>query len=169
MRKFVFFLLLCNSIAFAEQSDRLFECTEIFRERKSELLVELERIDEQKQALNALKIATEELLRKKEIKLNEKEQEVDAKLALVSEKEARVEKLLHANEEVLKEIKDIKMGNVSQTFSKMKPAAASQILSEMQEEEAVAILRSLKPNIVGQIFAKMEAAKASRLTTLLTK
>ena len=169
MRKFVFFLLLCNSIVFAEQSDRLFECTEIFRERKSELLVELERIDEQKQALNALKIATEELLRKKEIKLNEKEQEVDAKLALVSEKEARVEKLLHANEEVLKEIKDIKMGNVSQTFSKMKPAAASQILSEMQEEEAVAILRSLKPNIVGQIFAKMEAAKASRLTTLLTK
>ena len=169
MRKFVFFLLLCNSIVFAEQSDRLFECTEIFRERKSELLVELERIDEQKQALNALKIATEELLRKKEIKLNEKEQEVDARLALVSEKEARVEKLLHANEEVLKEIKDIKMGNVSQTFSKMKPAAASQILSEMQEEEAVAILRSLKPNIVGQIFAKMEAAKASRLTTLLTK
>lgn len=169
MRKFVFFLLLCNSIVFAEQSDRLFECTEIFRERKSELLVELERIDEQKQALNALKIATEELLRKKEIKLNEKEQEVDAKLALVSEKEARVEKLLHANEEVLKEIKDIKMGNVSQTFSKMKPAAASQILSEMEEEEAVAILRSLKPNIVGQIFAKMEAAKASRLTTLLTK
>ena len=169
MRKFVFFLLLCNSIVFAEQSDRLFECTEIFRERKSELLVELERIDEQKQALNALKIATEELLRKKEIKLNEKEQEVDAKLALVSEKEARVEKLLHANEEVLKEIKDIKMGNVSQTFSKMKPAAASQILSQMEEEEAVAILRSLKPNIVGQIFAKMEAAKASRLTTLLTK
>lgn len=38
-----------------QTSDRLFECTEIFKERKSELLVELERIDEQKQALSALK------------------------------------------------------------------------------------------------------------------
>jgi len=154
---------------YAERSDKLFECTEIFRERKSELLVELERIDEQKQALNALKVATEELLRKKEIQLGEKEQEVDAKLAVVSEKEARIEKLLHANEEVLKEIKDIKMGNISQTFSKMKPAAASQILSQMPEEEAVAILRSLKPNVVGQIFAKMETKKASSLTSLLSK
>ncbi|MGD9717936.1 MAG: MotE family protein, partial [Sulfurimonadaceae bacterium] len=86
-----------------------------------------------------------------------------------SEKEARIEKLLHANEEVLKEIKDIKMGNISQTFSKMKPAAASQILSQMPEEEAVAILRSLKPNVVGQIFAKMETKKASSLTSLLSK
>ena len=169
MKRFVFFLLFCNSFMYAERSDKLFECTEIFRERKSELLVELERIDEQKQALNALKVATEELLRKKEIQLGEKEQEVDAKLAVVSEKEARIEKLLHANEEVLKEIKDIKMGNISQTFSKMKPAAASQILSQMPEEEAVAILRSLKPNVVGQIFAKMETKKASSLTSLLSK
>jgi flagellar motility protein MotE (MotC chaperone) len=169
VKRFVFFLLFCNSFTYAEQSDKLFECTEIFRERKSELLVELERIDEQKQALNALKVATEELLRKKEIQLGEKEQEVDAKLAVVSEKEARIEKLLHANEEVLKEIKDIKMGNISQTFSKMKPAAASQILSQMPEEEAVAILRSLKPNVVGQIFAKMETKKASSLTSLLSK
>ena len=45
--------------------DKIFECTKIFKERKSELLVELERIDEEKQALEALKTATEELLKKK--------------------------------------------------------------------------------------------------------
>ena len=66
-------ILLLSSLNALQTSDRLFECTEIFKERKSELLVELERIDEQKQALSALKTATEELLKKKEVSLNQKE------------------------------------------------------------------------------------------------
>ena len=55
---FIIFIMLTNLFAI-QTSDRLFDCTEIFKERKSELLVELERIDEQKQALNAQKIATD--------------------------------------------------------------------------------------------------------------
>ena len=62
---FILFMLNIFYLNALQTSDRLFDCTEIFKERKSELLVELERIDEQKQALNALKIATEDLLKRK--------------------------------------------------------------------------------------------------------
>ena len=70
-------LFTLSSLMALQTSDRLFDCTEIFKERKSELLVELERIDEQKQALSALKAATEELLKKKESRLKQKEEELD--------------------------------------------------------------------------------------------
>ena len=72
MKIFFITILTLSSLIALETSERLFECTEIFKERKSELLVELERIDEQKQALSALKAATEELLKQKESKLNQK-------------------------------------------------------------------------------------------------
>jgi len=74
------FFFLTLSLSALQTSDKLFECTEIFKERKSELLVELERIDEQKQALSALKTATENLLKKKEAKLKEQEKRVEEKL-----------------------------------------------------------------------------------------
>jgi flagellar motility protein MotE (MotC chaperone) len=152
-----------------QTSDKLFECTEIFKERKSELLVELERIDEQKQALSALKVATEELLKKKETRLNQKEEIVDKKLTEISAKEESIKKMLQRNEEVLKETKSIKMDKIAQTFSKMKPASAASILSDMEAEDAVSILSSLKPKIVGKILTKMDAKKASVITLLLAK
>lgn len=65
MKYILLIALLYSSLFSMQNSDKLFECTQIFKERKNELLVELERIDEQKQALNALKTATEELLKKK--------------------------------------------------------------------------------------------------------
>lgn len=170
MRNFFFlFFFFALSLHAIETSDRLFECTEIFKERKSELLVELERIDEQKQALSALKVATEELLKQKEAKLNQKEEVVAAQLSEITQKEANIKRMLEANEALLQELKSIKMDQVSQTFAKMKPAAAAGILADMDQEDAVMILRTLKPNIVGKIFTKMDAKKASELTTLLGK
>jgi len=152
-----------------QTSDRLFDCTEIFKERKSELLVELERIDEQKQALSALKIATEELLKKKEIRLTQKEEVVDRKLTEITTKENSIKKMLKRNEEVLKETKNIKMDKIAQTFAKMKAGAAANILSDMEAQEAASILHSLKPKTVGKILTKMDAKKASVLTLLLAK
>ena len=152
-----------------QTSDRLFECTEIFKERKNELLVELERIDEQKQALSALKVATEELLKQKGAKLSIKEEEVDAKLLEVTQKENNIKKMMQRNEAALKELKSIKMSKIAQTFSKMKPAAASGILSDMDAKDAMGILQSLKPKVVGKILTKMDAKKASELTQLLSK
>ena len=158
-----------TSLMALQTSDRLFECTEIFKERKSELLVELERIDEQKQALSALKTATEELLKKKEIRLGQKEEVVDRKLNEITTKEESIKKMLKRNEEVLKETKSIKMDKIAQTFAKMKAGSAANILADMDPQEAASILSSLKPKTVGKILTKMDAKKASVLTLLLAK
>jgi len=168
--KYIVLILLTYSSLFSLQtSDKIFECTKIFEQRKGELLVELERIDEQKQALGALKTATEELLKKKEAKLTQQEDEVNGKLAQITQKESDIKAMLEKNKQILDELKSTKMSKVSQTFSKMKAGSAAGILSDMPEDEAVAILQSLKPKVVGKIFTKMDAKKASKLTALLTK
>ena len=169
MKKILLIVLCYSSLFSLQTSEKLFECTEIFKERKSELLVELERIDEQKQALSALQAATEELLKKKETKLSAQEEIVNKKLADITEKEASIKNMLAKNEEVLKETKELKMSKIAQTFAKMKPASSANILSDMDAKEAVAILQSLKPKTVGKILTKMDAKKASELTLLLTK
>ena len=169
MKKIVFIVLCYSSLFSFQTSEKLFECTEIFKERKSELLVELERIDEQKQALSALQAATEELLKKKETKLSAQEEKVNKKLADITKKETSIKNMLTQNEEILKETKNLKMSKIAQTFAKMKPASSANILSGMDAKEAVAILQSLKPKTVGKILTKMDAKKASELTLLLTK
>jgi flagellar motility protein MotE (MotC chaperone) len=152
-----------------ETSDKLFKCTEIFKARKSELLVELERIDEQRQALSALKIATEELLRNKQVKVSQDENIVKKKLDEITSKENNIKSMLEKNKQILKQIRDIKMDKIAQTFAKMKAASAAGVLSQMALEEASVILSSLKPKTVGKILAKMDAKKASQLTVILAK
>ena len=168
MKKVLWICLVVVGLEALETSDRLFDCTEIFKERKSELLVELERIDEQKQALSALKAATDELLKKKETRLTLKEEEVNTKLLEITNKETNTKKMLEKNEKILKEVKSTKMNKIAQTFAKMKAGAASNILSGMEASQAVSILNSLKPKTVGQILTKMDAKKASELTLLLS-
>ncbi|MDQ1263257.1 MAG: hypothetical protein QG559_258 [Campylobacterota bacterium] len=169
MKQIAIILLFSLSLGALETSDKLFECTEIFKARKSELLIELERIDEQKQALSALKTATEELLTKKEVKLSQDEEAVKKKLSEASSKEESAKKMLEKNEQILKEIKELKMSKTAQAFAKMKSANAANVLSEMPPEEATAILLSLKPEIVSKILSKMDPKKASALTLLLAK
>lgn len=166
---FIAALFTLTSISALETSDKLFECTEIFKARKSELLVELERIDEQKQALSALKTATEELLVKREAKVSQDEEAVERKLSEISSKEESTKKMLKKNEEILKEIKKIKMDKMAQTFAKMKAANAANVLSEMEPQEAASILSSLKPATIGTILSKMDGKKASELTLILAK
>ncbi len=144
MKRVLLIFLAFASLHALETSDKLFECTEIFKARKSELLVELERIVEQKQALSALKTATEELLKKREAKVTQDEESVNAKLKEISAKEESIKNMLQKNEEILKSIKEISMDKVSQTFSKMKPASAAGVLSEMDPKEALAIIQVIR-------------------------
>ncbi len=169
MKLLLIFILILSYLDALQTSDRLFECTEIFKERKSELLVELERIDEQKQALSALKSATEDLLKKKKISLEQKEEIVETKLVKISEKEENIKKMLAKNEEILKSITDTKITKIAQTFAKMKAGSAANILADMNSKDAIRILQVLKPKTVGQILAKMDAKKASELTLFLSK
>ena len=168
--RYVFILFFLYSSLFALQtSDKIFECTKIFEQRKGELLVELERIDEQKQALNSLKIATENLLKKKKAKLDQQEEGLNTKLGELTKKENAIKAMRDENKKLLQTLKSTKMSKISQTFSKMKAGAAAGVLSDMPTDDAVAILQSLKPKVVGKIFTKMDPTKAAKLTELLTK
>jgi len=165
----LFLFFYSSSLLAIQTSDKIFKCTKIFEQRKGELLVELERIDEQKQALSALKTATEDLLKRKKAKLDQQEEEVNNKLSEISEKEKKIQAMLDENKKLLKELKKTKMSKIAQTYAKMKAGAAASILSDMPTEDAVAILRSLKPKVVGKIFTKMDAKKAAKLTELLAQ
>ncbi|MCF6330480.1 MAG: PDP protein [Sulfurimonas sp.] len=169
MKYLVLVVFFYMSVFAFEKSDKLFECTEIFKIRKGELLIELERIDEQKQALEALKSATEDLLKQREAKVSYEAEIVEVKRAEVLEKEASIKFMLKENEEVLKQISSIKLNKIAQTYSKMKPAASAKIFSDMDKDDAALILQSLKPKIVGKILTKMDAKKASDLTLILAK
>ena len=147
-----------------ETSEHLFECNKVFQERKSELLVELERIDEQRQALDALKTATDELFLQKEARLQERENNVSALLKAITQKEENIKKMLEKNEKLLDEIKTLKMNKTSQMFAKMKAGAAAAILENMSVKEAAAVMMTLKPKTVGQILAKMDSKKASDIS-----
>ena len=94
---------------------------------------------------------------------------INKKILEITQKEKSVKKMLKKNEEILKQLKSLKMSKIAQTFAKMKAGASAQILSDMDVMEATAILRSLKPKTVGQILTKMDAKKASELTLLLAK
>ena len=169
MKYLLLLSIFFGSLFALETSDKLFECTEIFKQRKSELLVELERIDEQKQALQSLKTATEALLKEKETRLNQQEEAVNKKLDEIKTREENTKAMLERNEKALAELKSTKLDKLSQTFAKMKAGAAATVLADMPNDEAVKILQSLKPQIIGKILSKMDAKKASELTQLLSK
>ncbi|WP_373073382.1 magnesium transporter MgtE N-terminal domain-containing protein [Sulfurimonas sp.] len=169
MRLLVVFLVIVSHVFAIETSEKLFECSEIFKARKSELLIELERIDEQKQALEALKNATEDLLKDKKRKVDYEAEVVEAKRQEITEKEANIKKMLDENKAILEKLTSIKMDKVAQTFAKMKAASAASILSDMEVQDAADILSSLKPKTVGKILSKMDPKKGSELTLLLAK
>jgi flagellar motility protein MotE (MotC chaperone) len=152
-----------------QTSDRLFDCSEIFKARKNELLSELERIDEQKQSLSALKAATEELLKKKEYRVSQNEESVSKKLADITAKEKAIKATVAQNEKILKEMKELKMSKMSEAFAKMKPANAAGVLSAMTPLEASNILTTLKADLISKILGKMDPKKASEITNIMTK
>ena len=157
------------SIVWGAQNTKSYECTKIFESRKNELLIELGRIDEERQSLDALKRATEELLKKKESAVQGKDNRVDQKLQEITAKEASDKKILEENKKILAEIKQVKSDKVSQTFAKMKPSASAGILAQMSTVEASSIMGTLNSKVVGQILAKMDPKKGSEITSELRK
>lgn len=149
--------------------DNLLECNKVFEERKSELILELERITDREQSLEALREATTSLLTRKRDELDKQEKEVNNKLAQISEKEERIEAILEENKKLLEEIEQLKLDKISNTYSKMKAKSAAGILSEMQTEDAVKVLLTINPKVLAKIFAKMNPKKASELTEELSR
>ena len=158
-----FYLLVLPVIVFAD----IVDCNKIFEERKSELIREIDKIDERQQAFEALKSATNSLLEQKEKMIEQKQQEVNATLQQISKKEKNIEDLIKKNRKLLANIKEAKDDKIAQMYVKMKDGPAAAILENMDPSDACNILFNLQAKKMASIMAKMDPIKASKITKLL--
>lgn len=161
---FLIFLIFSGSFA-ASTTD----CTAIFEERKAELIMEVEKIDEARQAAEAIKAANDALYEKKMIALKKEQTKNEEILAKIAEENRKLDEKNKKNEQLLASIEDVKNNKLSETYGKMKESPAAAILENMSRSEAASILFTLTPKKVSKIMAKMDSAVASEVTVLLKK
>jgi len=161
--KILVIVFMFFTTVFAETID----CTKVFEERKVELLKEIEKIDEARQAFEALQAATNALFDKQQAKLDSQRDDLNATMREIASKEDGIKKMLEENKKLLASIDGAKNDKISETYSKMKDSAAAGILSELSTTEAAAVLFTLQAKKVSKIMAKMDAKKASKITQRL--
>ena len=122
----------------------------------------------------------EELVNKKFLELQAKEEELSKKEQELAKKEAELaaeaERLAksstvtaNANEDV--DVKDIRGESFSTLVSilqEMSPRKAAQVLNGLSEGLAVEVLRALPSDVAGDILGRMDAAKAAALMEQLS-
>jgi flagellar motility protein MotE (MotC chaperone) len=112
----IFIVFILVTALFSETID----CTQIFEERKSELLKEVEVIDEARQSFEALRAATNSLFDKQKEKLDIQREDLNATMREVERKEANIKTMLEENQKLLDAINGAKNDKISDTYSKMK-------------------------------------------------
>ncbi len=158
-------ILVISSLLYAETTD----CTQIFEERKSELLHEVEKVDEARQSFEALQAATNALFDKQRASLKEKENAIAQTKAEIEAKEKRITAMLEENKKLLELVEAKKNEKIDDTYNKMKDGAAAGIIEKLPVNEGAAILFGLPAKKISQIFAKMNPQIASDLTQRLKK
>jgi flagellar motility protein MotE (MotC chaperone) len=144
-----------------------YKCNKIFEQRKAELIRELEKIEEQQQALKVLQNATESMLLKKEEVLLKKEEDLDKRSQKVDKKNKNIMAILEENKKILEQIRTAVKSKVVKSFAQMGADQAASIFQAMAPEIAAGILFNMKPKKMGEILSKMSPASASGLTVLL--
>lgn len=163
---------LCSAnpeVSGGDSRANVIDCNAIFEQRKSEIILGIERIDEQQQTLKALQAATQAMLDQKESVLAKREAEVNATLATVASREEEIKRLLERNQEILNQITDAKSSKIAETYAKMKDSKAAPIIANLPDDEAATILFSLEAKTMGSILAKMDPTRAAALTAILQK
>ncbi len=161
-------LLVAIMIGLLVAKSATVDCNKIFELRKQEIYTELERIEEERQSLAALKKANEELLVKKELQLSQREDAIKKELEKVKKIKEEAVSIYDKNEKLLSAIKEAKDDKLSKTYLKMKDAKAAAILDNMKQAEAALILFNLTPKKISKIMAKMDPQNASIITKLLS-
>jgi flagellar motility protein MotE (MotC chaperone) len=170
MNKFLLFLIpfiLFANNDFTKEESKLVDCYKIFNQRKNELELKLEQIEEQRQAFQALKDASMNLLKKKEEKIKKEQQELNATLQKIEKTKKENEALVKKYEQILKEIKDATSSKLVKSYSKMRAGNAAAILATMDTNTSLEILSKLSPKVLSKVFAKMDPGKAALLTEKL--
>ena len=160
-------ILVITFIFFLTLSAQTVDCTNVFEDRKEELLKEVEKIDEQRQSFEALQAATNSLFDKQKEQLEKERVDLNATLREISLKEENIKKMIEENQKLLKTIDGAKNDKISETYSKMKDSAAAAILEEMSVDESAAVIFTLQAKKVSKIMAKMSPKKASKITQRL--
>lgn len=96
-------------------------------------------------------------------KLSEAEKELEKRIALLEEKTAEFRKWVTRRDEFVEKARQ----NLVLIYSRMRPDAAAQQLTAMDEETASAVLLTLDPRISSKILNDMEPAQAARLTAII--
>jgi flagellar motility protein MotE (MotC chaperone) len=164
---FIFFILLFANNETKEA--KLVDCYKIFDQRRGELEMKLEQIEEQKQAFQALKDASMNILKKKEAKIKKEQEELNATLNKIEATKKENEEILKKYQQILKQIKDATASKLVQSYSKMRAGNAANIISNMDTNTSLEILSKLSPKVLSKIFAKMDPNKAAFLTEKLKK
>jgi flagellar motility protein MotE (MotC chaperone) len=160
-------VLILVSIFVVSVFAQTIDCTQIFEERKGELLREVEKIDEARQSFEALQAATNTLFDRQQTKLDEQRDDLNATMLKIESKKEEIKSKIEQNEKLLAAIKGATDDKISATYSKMKDSSAAEILEKMSVDEASAILFALEPKRVSKIMEKMEPQKASEVTLRL--
>jgi len=161
------FLLMITIFIVTLFSTDVYDCNKVFDERKNELLDELEKIDEQQQSLESLQAATSAMLKNKEKRLLEKEQELNTKMKNVTQILKDIKEEHKKNKQVLSTIQKGIDTKIIKAYSKMGSGKAALILAQMQIHEACKIMFDLQPKQVGSILEKIPPAKAAKITVML--
>ena len=169
MKLFLVAISLFLTISSSLFATDLIECNKIFEQRKNEILRELDRLDDERQAFELYKDAQNSLLEKKEKKIAQKLQEVNATLQKVTQTKQEIVKLYDDNKKLLEEIKKAKDDKITAAYTKMKDSKAAAILDSMPKPKSASILFNLKPKKIAKIMAKMDPDIASAVTQLLKK
>ncbi|RUM55407.1 MAG: pdp protein [Nautilia sp.] len=161
------FFLFADNQSVSDKEAKLVNCYKIFEQRRGELELELEKIAEERQAFQALKDATLNIIKKKQEKLKEKEREINQTLQKIENIKKENEELVKKYQNILKEIKSNTASKLVQSYSKMRAGNAAQILADMDTNSSLEILSKLSPKVLSKIFAKMDPQKAAFLTEKL--
>lgn len=156
----IILLLVLSVLLFAETVD----CTQVFEERKIELLKEVEKIDEARQSFEALQAATNALFDKQRMALKEKENVLEETKQQIEAKEKQIALMLEENKKLLELIDTKKNAKIDETYIKMKDAAAAAIMEKLPVHESAAIMFGLPAKKISQILAKMSPQIASEIT-----
>ncbi|CAM2920692.1 MotE family protein [Helicobacter burdigaliensis] len=159
-------MFFCAVFSFSAET---IDCNIIFEQRKGEILKELDKINEQQQALQALQNATQNILEQKEAELKKREEKVAKIEQDIKATEEKINKMLKKNEEILKQIQNATKTKVGEAYTSMKDSKSAAILENLPEGEAANILFGLDTKVASKILAKMNPQKAATLTQLIVK
>ena len=143
------------------------DCTKVFEERKSELLREVEKIDEARQSFEALQAATNALFDKQKLALKEQESAIAKSKQDVEATQSKIAAMVEENKKLLASIDAKKNEKIDETYAKMKDAAAASIIEKLPTSEAAAIMFGLPAKKISQVMAKMNPQIAADVTQRL--